>query len=290
MGAFLLKNDRNRDKFSSPKASSQPEPIWRVGDGFSEDEKRLESGFLIPGKHKRRRPRSLSRLGRLETESDAGNGTHTSGFKVGTVPGQQFKRCRGPPKDIWPTMENFADDTTVQSANRTIPDSQSFIPETQRYLPRSRHYEDEDDEKPDSLAHGGPRNRSPLEFTNFRRVQNLSPKLGLSQATQTTLYLQQESDFGSSESEGPEKFEEVYYVENGEGGYEEAVSSWSVSALEECSGSEEPDTSPGGYPPSTSSSCRSSELSDVAQQSLRNERGVSRTVEDGDGEYDALEI
>ncbi|RYO79431.1 hypothetical protein DL762_008175 [Monosporascus cannonballus] len=290
IGAFLLKKDHNRDKFSSPKASSQPEPIWRAGDGFSADEKRLKSGFLIPGKHKRGRSRSLSRLGRLETESDAGNGTQTRDFKAETVPEQQFKRRRGPPKDIWPTVENFADDTTVQAANRTISDSQSFIPETQRYLPRTRHYENEGDEKPDSFAHVGQRNRSPLEFENIRQVQSQPPKLRLPLATQATLSLQQESDFGSSESEDPEEFEEVYYVENGEGGYEEAASGGSIFALEEYNGSEDPDTTPGGYPSSTSSSCRSSDICDIAQQALGTERGVSRTVDGRDGEDDVLEI
>ncbi|RYP37211.1 hypothetical protein DL767_003030 [Monosporascus sp. MG133] len=289
MGAFLLKKDRNRDKFSSPKASSQPEPIWRIGDGFSEDEKRLEPGFLIPGKHKRRRTRSLSRIGRLETESGAGKDTQATGLKFGTVPEQQFKRRRGPPKDIWPTTKNFADDTTVRVADRTIPDSQSFIPETQRYLPRTHHYRDEGGEKPDSFSYVGPRNRSPLEFEDSRGVQDTPPKPGLPLATQTTLYFQQGSDFGSGESEDLDEFEEVYYVEDGEG-YEEAVSSGSIYALEECNGSEDPDTTLGGYPPSTSSSCRSSELPDIAQQALGTERGVSRTVDDRDGEDDALEI
>ncbi|RYP49117.1 hypothetical protein DL768_005114 [Monosporascus sp. mg162] len=290
IGAFLLKKDRNRDKFSAPKASSQPEPIWRIGDGFSEDEKRLEPGFLIPGKHKRRRARSLSRLGRLETESGAGKDTQANGLKFGTVPEQQFKRRRGPPKDIWPTTENFADDTTVRVADRTIPDSQSCIPDTQRYLPRTHHYWDEGDEKPDSFSYVGPRNRSPLEFTGFRGVQNPPPTFRPPPATQTTPSPQQESEFGSDESEDSEEFEEVYYVENGEGGYEEAANGRSISASEEDNGSEDPDTTPGGYPPSTSSSCRSGEFSDVAQQALGTERVVSRTVDDRDREGDALEI
>ncbi|RYP16855.1 hypothetical protein DL765_004876 [Monosporascus sp. GIB2] len=187
-------------------------------------------------------------------------------------------------------MENFADDTTVQAANRTIPDSQSFIPETQRYLPRTHHYENEDDGKPESFAHVGSRNRSPLEFRNFRQIQSPPPKLRLPLGTQATLSLQKESDFGISDFEDPEEFEEVYYVENGEGGYEEAVSSGPIFALEECDGSEDPGTTRGGYPSSTSSSCRSSELSDIAQQALGTERGLSRTVDDGDGEDDALEI
>ncbi|RYP07460.1 hypothetical protein DL764_002467 [Monosporascus ibericus] len=290
IGAFLLKKDRNRDKFSSPKASSQPEPIWRIGDGFSEDEKRLEPGFLIPGKHKRRRTRSLSRLGRLETEPGDGKDTQVTSLKFGTVPAPQIKRRPGPPKDIWPTTENFADDTTVRVAERTIPDSQSFIPETQRYLQRTHRCRVEGDEKPDSFPYVGPRNRSPLEFKDFRGVQNTPPKLGLPLATQTTLSFQQESEFGSGESEGPEEFEEVYYVENGEGGYEEAVSSEWISALEECNGSEDSDATPGGYPPSTPSSCRSSELSHIAEQALGTGRGVSRTVDDRDVEDDALEI
>ncbi|RYP80416.1 hypothetical protein DL770_006221 [Monosporascus sp. CRB-9-2] len=290
VGTFLLKKDHNRDKFSSPRSSSQPEPIWRIGDGFSEDEKRLEPGFLIPGKHKKRRNRSLSRLGQLETESGAGKDTRTTGLKFETVPEQQSKRRRGPPKDVWPTMENFADDTILRAADRTIPDSQSFIPETQTYLPRTHHYGGKGDEKPDSFLCLGPRNRSPLEFEDFRGVQNTPPKLRFPLATQSTSSFQQGSEFGSGGSDDPEEFEEVYYVENGEGGYEEAVSSGSVSVLEECNGSEDPDATPGGYPPSTSSSCRSSELSDIAQQALETERGVSRTVDDRDGEDDALEI
>ncbi|RYP66343.1 hypothetical protein DL771_007849 [Monosporascus sp. 5C6A] len=263
VGAFLLKKDRNRDKFSSPQASSQPEPMWRIGDGFSEDEKRLEPGFPIPGKHKKRRSRSLRRLGRLETESGAGKDTQDTGLKFGTVPEQQFKRRRAPPKDIWPTMENFAGDTTVRVADRTIPDSQSFIPETQRYLPRTHHYGDEGDEKPDSFSYVGPRNRIPLEFENFQGVQNPPPELRLPPATQTTLSFQRESEFGSGESEDLGDFEEIYYVENGEDRYEEAVSRGSIPALEECNGSKDLDTTPGGYPPSTSSSCRSSEVPDI---------------------------
>ncbi|KAI0185785.1 hypothetical protein EV127DRAFT_484811 [Xylaria flabelliformis] len=110
-GVFRLYNHRGIEQFRFPKSRSQPEPSWRAGDGFSDDEATPDFAFLMTGKHKRKRSRSLSAFGQLsiQAEDDVAATSNQSCLKKshrsrGKVPSTTVR-------EVWPTRENFAEST-----------------------------------------------------------------------------------------------------------------------------------------------------------------------------------
>ncbi|KAI1746941.1 hypothetical protein F4782DRAFT_552838 [Xylaria castorea] len=118
-GAFRLCNHRGPELFRFPKSRSQPEPSWRVGDGFSDDEATPDFAFLATGKHKRKRSRSPSAFGQLSIEAENIVGNSVEGATSSQSCLRRLHRPRGKApnaelKEVWPIRENFAESTINQ--------------------------------------------------------------------------------------------------------------------------------------------------------------------------------
>ncbi|KAI2621265.1 hypothetical protein GGR54DRAFT_639395 [Hypoxylon sp. NC1633] len=131
-GAFRLKKDKREDKFRFPKPCSQPEPLWRAGDGFSSDEARPDFVFNMAGTHKQKKARLLPGIGKLELESEdvskkAPRQSGTIRSKVQRSSQYETQHRRSVAKDVWPTRENFAEELEVRKQDSTVPVSQKRI-------------------------------------------------------------------------------------------------------------------------------------------------------------------
>ncbi|KAI0841269.1 hypothetical protein F5Y06DRAFT_308158 [Hypoxylon sp. FL0890] len=135
-GAFRLKKRSERaDEFRFPKPLSQPEPVWRAGDGFSSDEAKPDFMFLVTSTHKQRTPGSLPGIGKLELQVENADkeNLHGSGVskpKVQRPSKYEMKRHRGRVKDVWPTRGNFSEELEAQKQNTAVPENRKIIPST----------------------------------------------------------------------------------------------------------------------------------------------------------------
>ncbi|KAI1141936.1 hypothetical protein F5Y05DRAFT_422205 [Hypoxylon sp. FL0543] len=140
-GAFRLKKrSKGADEFRFPKARSEPEPLWRAGDGFSSDEAKPDFMFLVTSTHKQRTSASLPGIGKLPLEVEDANkeNLHGSGIskpKVQRPSKYKLKRLRGTINDVWPNRENFSEELEVRKRNPTVPEDKEIIPST--VLPKS---------------------------------------------------------------------------------------------------------------------------------------------------------
>lgn len=146
-GAFRLKKNEGNQEFRFPKSLSQPEPLWRPGDGFSADEARPEFVSLMKGAHGQRRSRSVPGIGRLQLESEKANGENLRGLVTASSKVQSSAQCearrrRSAAKDIWPTRDNFSEEIPSRKQqpmtapnqkiiSSTIPPPTLFIPASQ---------------------------------------------------------------------------------------------------------------------------------------------------------------
>ncbi|KAI1416911.1 hypothetical protein F5Y13DRAFT_204283 [Hypoxylon sp. FL1857] len=134
-GAFKLKKSKGVDEFRFPKSLSQPEPIWRAGDGFSSDEAKPDFMFLVNSTHKQRGSGSLPGIGKLQLEVENVNkeNLRSSGIsrpKTQHLSQYAMTRRRGAVKDVWPTRENFSEELEVRKRNPTVPENEKIIPST----------------------------------------------------------------------------------------------------------------------------------------------------------------
>lgn len=183
-GAFLLKNGPPKSRFSSPRVVDQSKPTWLLGDGFSGDEGKPGYGLFGIVKRKRRsrsRPPAGSRVGQLETEPATQKRRKASRLDFNRHVGSKTKRRRGPPKDIWPTATNFAEDIFVRESS-TKPDSSMVVPETQKNKGLTPHSSSNNGGGGDvssiakrqiSFQYIPPQDKGSVDFENFRRVRGL---------------------------------------------------------------------------------------------------------------------
>lgn len=134
-GIFRLRKARKKAGFRFPKSQSQPEPIWRAGDGFSDDEAKPDFHFLMTGTHKQNRPRSLSGIGQLQLEIETSSqekphGSGTSCAKARGVSRYYMNNRRSPIKDVWPTKDNFVEELGARKPKHTVPRNEQTIPST----------------------------------------------------------------------------------------------------------------------------------------------------------------
>ncbi|TRX96967.1 hypothetical protein FHL15_002273 [Xylaria flabelliformis] len=125
-GVFRLYNYRGPELFRFPKSRSQPEPSWRAGDGFSDDEATPNFVFLMTGKHKRKRSRSLSAFGQLSIQAE--NDVEATS---GQACLKKSHRSRGKVRstivrEVWPTRENFAESTINRKPRNITAESHGF--------------------------------------------------------------------------------------------------------------------------------------------------------------------
>lgn len=213
-GAFRLKRNKANLEFRFPKSLSQPEPLWRAGDGFSSDEAKPNFMFSMTGTHKQKKPRLLLGIGKLQLESEKiakedASGRHLKRSKAQHLTEYDMERRRSVAKDIWPTVENFAEELVVRTRNPTVPDNEIIIPSTippkPTPVPRPREL----------LKYVPPssRKRKHSEFENFgRRLQahvsasagNLEPR----GAHFNQLEIENDEEYEDEEREGEYEIEE----------------------------------------------------------------------------------
>ncbi|KAI1481885.1 hypothetical protein F4774DRAFT_430108 [Daldinia eschscholtzii] len=116
-GAFLLTKDKGNDVFRFPSTPSQLQPVWRAGDGFSGDEARPRFSFPTTSMAKQRRTELISRMGKLQLESETGYKDDMDGSRINcsnsqhpTLTQSETGRQRSIAKDVWPTKYNFAEE------------------------------------------------------------------------------------------------------------------------------------------------------------------------------------
>lgn len=202
-GVFRLYNYREPEGFRPLKSTSQPEPTWRAGDGFSDDEVAPESVFLMTGKHKRKRSRSLSAFGQLSLEARivAENG------KAGVASSQPHRLRdlrrnirRKTVKDLWPTRDNFSEDLVLQNPETFAIESCSIIQSTPS--PNPTLVPSTGPETKQSIY----RKRQASDFENFRRKRRSQSRRAndksFSFTTALPKYRYQVSDDGYNEEEG----------------------------------------------------------------------------------------
>ncbi|KAI8628307.1 hypothetical protein F5Y19DRAFT_476713 [Xylariaceae sp. FL1651] len=165
-GAKWLQKNRGPNEFRFPEYISQPEPTWRAGDGFSGDEARPHFTFLMTGKHKRKRSRSLSALGQLSVDDEISIKNdaivpNDSRLRQGPTNKLQIKSRSTEVKSTWPTRENFAESSVSKISRRNIPDDRSVISSTEPF--ESAHAPVAKLE----LRQAIPRKRQASDFENF---------------------------------------------------------------------------------------------------------------------------
>ncbi|KAJ8126641.1 hypothetical protein O1611_g6996 [Lasiodiplodia mahajangana] len=162
-GVFRLSNHGGPQEFRFPKSKTQPEPFWQSGDGFSGDELAPDFVFLMAGKYKRKRSRSLSAFGQLSVEAENAMDDNATGL----TPSQPYKSYGSRRKihyvgvkDVWPTRENFAENSVAQKSKaKDRCTAQSTPPTSPKRRVVSRHVVDQ----------VIPRKRRPSDFENFGR-------------------------------------------------------------------------------------------------------------------------
>ncbi|KAI0520828.1 hypothetical protein F5B22DRAFT_653774 [Xylaria bambusicola] len=132
-GAFQLHRCQRPDKFRFPKPSSQPETVWRPGDGFSEDEARPQFPVHVMKKLRRKRTRSLPALGQLPLISKSIDKDSTE-KTTSSRPWKSVKMT----KESWPTRDNFMEIPVNRKAITDIIESSSMIEPTVLQSPRTR--------------------------------------------------------------------------------------------------------------------------------------------------------
>ncbi|KAI1638095.1 hypothetical protein F4809DRAFT_601245 [Biscogniauxia mediterranea] len=173
-GNFLLHKARESDEFRLPKAKSQPDPIWRPGDGFSGDEARPDFIFSMTGSRKRKRSGSLSGIGKLQVEAEkVGKNSPSSPAanrpRIEHMMQRRMNYRSSGMKEIWPTLENFEDASISLSPKREELASEKNSCQTLSPLPSPASV-------PKSVGHYVvPRNRGPFDFENFGRPTQLLP-------------------------------------------------------------------------------------------------------------------
>lgn len=168
-GIFWLPQFRGPEELRFPESRSQPESSWALGDGFSGDEAQPEFMFLMTGRRKRKRSRSLSALGQLTLEP----ANASIGDEVGSALGRssnkrrqvlQVKDRRSEVRDLWPTRENFAEGLVSKRTEDKTPEKHTTIQPT----------------PPGTASTSGnirpavPRKRQPSAFWNFGRSKQRS--------------------------------------------------------------------------------------------------------------------
>ncbi|KAK5624946.1 hypothetical protein RRF57_000662 [Xylaria bambusicola] len=101
-GAFRLHKCQRLDEFRFPRPSRQPEPVWRPGDGFSEDEARTQFSVHLVKKFRRKGMRSLLALGQLPLVSESID--KDSAERINS--NQQWKSVKMT-RESWLTRDNF---------------------------------------------------------------------------------------------------------------------------------------------------------------------------------------
>lgn len=119
-GAFRLHKYRRPDEFCFPKSRSQPEPIWRPGDGFSDEEARTPMML----KRKRKRSHSLTGLGQLPLESKS-----TGEDNIEST-GLSQRKAREKPRELWPTRDNFLEIPILKKIRKDAVESSVAEPTT----------------------------------------------------------------------------------------------------------------------------------------------------------------
>ncbi|KAK7956616.1 uncharacterized protein PG986_005838 [Apiospora aurea] len=171
-GGFIIKTP-STEQYKYPKASSQPEPLWRAGDGFSKEEAATDFLFYATGKHKRKRSSTLPRMGKLatgtdETESPSVRQSSKRSRGIGIY--ENLELLRGEQKEAWPTKADFEDCTLPTRPKRDLRTTQhdqaeitipaTFRPQrersadsrsTMKYVPRPK--------------------KGALDFANFRDLE-----------------------------------------------------------------------------------------------------------------------
>ncbi|KAI3317420.1 hypothetical protein HD806DRAFT_541201 [Xylariaceae sp. AK1471] len=172
-GAFRLQYPRGLAEFRFPKSKSQQEPTWHAGDGFSGDEARPDFIFLMTGKHKRKRSRSVSALGQLSVEAentvkDNAAGSASSQPHLRLSRGSQANIRRREVRDLWPTRENFTDDSIAQKQRITVLGDHSIIKSTSPLTPTPVYM------LTPEMRQALPRKRQTSDFENFGRRKRRS--------------------------------------------------------------------------------------------------------------------
>ncbi|KAK7927581.1 hypothetical protein PG985_004579 [Apiospora marii] len=168
-GGFVIKTP-STEHYKYPSARSQPEPVWRAGDGFSDDEAATDFLFYATGTRKRKRSSTLPRMGKLhtgvdETESRSIRPSNKRSRGIGIY--ENLELLRGEQKEAWPTKSDFEDCTlrTRRARELTIldhDDADTIIPATFRPQ-RERSIDSR------STVKFVPRsNKGALDFANFR--------------------------------------------------------------------------------------------------------------------------
>lgn len=109
---YFLSERQDINEYRFPVAISQPNQVWRPGDGFSDDEASPGFIFFLTG-HKRRRQRtSLPALGSLpirphEEQASAIRDPYKRLNQARRRSIRRVKPSRAAPRDIWPTYANF---------------------------------------------------------------------------------------------------------------------------------------------------------------------------------------
>ncbi|KAI1420937.1 hypothetical protein F5Y12DRAFT_790776 [Xylaria sp. FL1777] len=130
-GEFRLHNYQEPGEFRFPKSRSQPESIWKTGDGFSDDEARPQFVFPMTRKRKRRRSRSLSAFGQLSLYTEAAlehnpeEPTSTRSHLKESY--RLWGRVGEMMKDLWPTRENFMEPSVAKKPRNIVTENYSTI-------------------------------------------------------------------------------------------------------------------------------------------------------------------
>ncbi|XXG98234.1 hypothetical protein Hte_004557 [Hypoxylon texense] len=215
-GAFRLKRNPANLEFRFPKSLSQPEPLWRAGDGFSSDEAKPNFIFSMTGAHKQKRPRPLPGIGKLQLEAEKmakedTSGRHAKRSKTRHLTEYDMERRRGAAKDIWPTVENFAEELVVRTRNPIVPDHENIIPSTISPEPTPVP-------QPRPLLEYVPpssRKRKHSEFENFGRRLQAHGSMFADSPEPRGAHINQ-LDIGNDEEYDDEEKEEEYGMEEDE--------------------------------------------------------------------------
>ncbi|KAK8051566.1 hypothetical protein PG993_002951 [Apiospora rasikravindrae] len=173
-GGFIIKTP-STEQYKYPKANSQPEPIWRAGDGFSKEEAATDFLFYATGKHKRKRKRSstLPRMGKLatgtdETESPSVRQSNKRSRGIGIY--ENLELLRGEQKEAWPTKEDFEDCTLPTRPKRNLRTAQHN--HTEITIPATFRPQRERSADSRSTIKYVPRpKKGALDFANFRDLE-----------------------------------------------------------------------------------------------------------------------
>ncbi|KAK8090580.1 hypothetical protein PG994_000085 [Apiospora phragmitis] len=121
-GGFIIKTP-STEQYKYPKATSQPEPVWSAGDGFSQDEAAPDFLFYATGKRKRKRSSTLPRMSKLATETDeTGSPSLRPSNKRSRGIGiyENLELLRGGQKEAWPTKADFENCTLSTRSKRDL--------------------------------------------------------------------------------------------------------------------------------------------------------------------------